>query len=49
MVYRNSVLSLHAIAAFPDLAACLQPWKVAMAEHYAKANSTFALVAGLRC
>lgn len=48
MLYRNSVLSLHGIAAFSDLAVSLQPWKTAMAEHYAKANSTFALIAGLR-
>ena len=49
MVYRNSVLSLHGIAAFSDLAASLQPWKSAMGEHYLKANSTFAIIAGLSC
>ena len=48
MVYRNTVLSLHCIAAFHDLAASLQPWKSAMSQHYAKANSTFTLIAGLR-
>ena len=47
MVYRNVVLSLHELCAFPELSEAMQLWNQLMGHHYKRSNGVFAKLLGL--